>query len=401
MELYKFFDFPLFICSILSKKISIFIIIPSLIYHIFVYIYLGILSGGNDFYNGFMYSFNYTGALVAYWIILFQSKNNFNNLNILSNELISNRDSDEININYNICMFNKCNCNCIYKSNYFMLMRNNMEELSNFNISEKEFISYCKSWKKYMKYILFFWNGIATINIILRAIPDKIFKMNDTFDNHPMALYGYYNLFGQFIASILIVNASVIILCGFYQVKCLIIGYAQHMRKYVDNENSYDQNIYNIESNRYIKIQKIIITLSELWSCPIIVSLFFCTQVAISNICVIHYELKDCQEYDTCDYNIIFPVIWLIASFYIIYMLTFTMSSINSASNILKNIFIYSKNDDYTIIKGRNHWIEYIESNPIKFKIYGIIITPTLVTNTIYTLGTAISSFLISNLFNK
>ena len=45
-----------------------------------------------------------------------------------------------------------------------------MEELSNFDISEKEFISYCKSWKKYMKYILFFWNGIATINIILRAI---------------------------------------------------------------------------------------------------------------------------------------------------------------------------------------------------------------------------------------
>ena len=42
--------------------------------------------------------------------------------------------------------------------------------------------------------------------------------------------------------------------------------------------------------------------MSELWSCPIIVSLFFCTQVIIANIIVIHYELRDCIDSKTCDF---------------------------------------------------------------------------------------------------
>jgi hypothetical protein len=418
MELNQFFNLPLTICSFLSRNISIYLIIPSLLYHVFVYIYLGIKSGGSDFYYGFMYSFNYAGAIVAYWIILYQSKNVFNNSNILSKELLYNQNSetDETNetnetieiielnqVECKICCFSSCDCS--YKSTYFQLMKNNMNELSNFDKSDKEFRLYCKNWDKYMKIILIVWNGIALINIILRAIPNEILEFPNSFDNHPLALYGYYNLFGQFIASTLIVTAAVIMLCGFFQVKCLIIGYAIHMRKYrIENNlsNLSDNNeIYNIESSRYIKIQQTILALSELWSYPVIVSLFFCTQVAISNICVIHYELKECTELNTCDFNLAFPIIWLLAALYIIYILTFTMSSINVATNVLKDIFIYSNDGDYKKINGRKHWLEYLESNPIKFQIYGIVVTPTLVTNTIYTLGTAISSFLVSNLFNK
>ena len=143
MELNQFFNLPLAICSFLSRNISIYLIIPSLLYHIFVYIYLGIKSGGSDFYYGFMYSFNYAGAIVAYWIILYQSKNVFNNSNILSKELLDNQNSETdetietIEINQaecKICCFSRCDCS--YKSTYFQLMKNNMNELANFDKSD-------------------------------------------------------------------------------------------------------------------------------------------------------------------------------------------------------------------------------------------------------------------------
>ena len=59
-----------------------------LLYHIFIYIYLGVIAGGVSFYNGFMYSMNYTGVLVAYWILWRQSRPLISWSHIKSREMV-------------------------------------------------------------------------------------------------------------------------------------------------------------------------------------------------------------------------------------------------------------------------------------------------------------------------
>jgi hypothetical protein len=77
---------------------------------------------------------------------------------------------------------------------------------------------------------------------------------------------------------------------------------------------------------------------------------------------------------------------------------------VNEATEILKNIFVYSQNGDedtqhYKEIGGRKSWISYLESNPISFIIGGVIITPDLVITSGYTIITAIASIIMADLF--
>ena len=74
----------------LSKPVAAFVINIILFYHVFIYIYLGILTGGSSFYTGFMYSTCYAGVIVSYWMLYRQKQQMLDWTYILSNELITN-----------------------------------------------------------------------------------------------------------------------------------------------------------------------------------------------------------------------------------------------------------------------------------------------------------------------
>jgi len=391
----------------LSHPYSISIIVPMLCYHLFVYIYLGAQAGGPDFYTGFMYAFNYAGTSVAYWIICRQSRQLLDGSHIISNELVPPTTSK--------CIY-RCvsGCNGIYYSTHFQLLQNLLALLRRFPDNYKDYQQYCKNWNNRTKWIFLIWMGFATINIVLKALPDSLIKMYTSFDDKPLGLYGYYNLSGQFLAPMCIVTAAVTMLSGFYILQCLILGFAKDLRKYRIKMNNIlppqNQRIVRLTTlakrETYLNIQKACVALGELWSPPVMISLFFCTQVVISNILVIHYSLADCVKTENCGFLLIYPFIWMIAGLFIIGYILTSMASINQASNTLRQIFVYSKDgnintEDYACIGGRRSWIDYQKSNRLEFCIGGMAITPTFVVNICYTVSTGIASFLASNLFGS
>ena len=93
-------------------------------------------------------------------------------------------------------------------------------------------------------------------------------------------------------------------------------------------------------------------------------------------------------------------------------ILLYGVSSINTATSKIKRVFICSNNGltdfsgenqlvkpEYYAIGGRDNWLEYIDSNPIRFTIYGITVTSTYAVNTGYAICSTLGTFLISYLF--
>ena len=74
---------------ILTHPYAVVLIIPMLVYNIFIYIYLGILEQGTDFYRGFglQYSLFYSAIAVGYWNIWIQSQKLKDSSHIIINEL--------------------------------------------------------------------------------------------------------------------------------------------------------------------------------------------------------------------------------------------------------------------------------------------------------------------------
>ena len=283
-------------------------------------------------------------------------------------------------------------------------------------------------------------------------MPDDIVGLGKSFDDEPMGLWGYYNLCGQFVASIGTITASVILFTSFNQLRCMINGYVEKIRTYRDRDleltdddllpydrfmkndmeikslsefgDETEQINYKLVQTReeYLYLQNCSITLSELWSTPIVVIIFFCTEVVISNIFVINYQLTKCKVHDEnidiksdyCDYFVGFSFIWLFAALAYIAFLLHSISSINTAAAKIKNAFVYSDQgltdntgekqlvkSEYHKIGGRNKWISYIESNPLNFSVFGFTVTSTFAFNTTYagisTLGTFIFSYIFTD----
>ena len=74
----------------LSHPITIGIVTPMLLYHIWIYIYLGHLYNTSSFYTGCMYAFNYAGTGVAYWIVCRQEQPS--HINNMSNIIWCNKE---------------------------------------------------------------------------------------------------------------------------------------------------------------------------------------------------------------------------------------------------------------------------------------------------------------------
>ena len=320
--------------------------------------------------------------------------------------------------------------------------------------SQISFYKYCNNWEEiYSLFIYFVWNIFPFILTIIKIIPDDIIYLGKSFDDEPMGLWGYYNLSGQIIASVGIITASIIMLTSFYQLKCMILGYVEKIREYKDpdfkiknkhllpfnrflknsikyrrkkefpkDDNDVELINYKFKQTReeYLYLQSCCITLSDLWSTPIAVIIFFCTEVIISNVYVINYQLTRCSFHnknadvknDYCDFFVGFSFIWLFAALAYIGVLLHSISSINTASAKIKNAFIYSNeglsdnesenkqvNSDFHKIGGRSNWISYIKSNPLNFSIFGITITSRFAVNTTYAGISTLGTFLFSYVF--
>ena len=203
-----------------------------------------------------------------------------------------------------------------------------------------------------------------------------------------------------------IVTTAITMFAGYYHLRCLIISFAgkiRESRNTDENDNNKILKNYLYSRNNYLYLQKCCIVLGDLWSLPTVVSIFFCLQLVICNIFVIHNQLKRCYD-NGCSLFVIFPFIWLLVGLYLMCMILQSVSVINEATDKIKNVFVYSNSGlednkgDYISIGGRKNWIEYIESNPIQLQISGIVITKKYVINSITTIGIGLSSFIFSNI---
>lgn len=391
------------LANFLTKPMCIYILGLLLVYHVVIYIYLGILSGDNAFNTGFMYSTNYLGVIVSYWVLYRQDKKLLSWSHIISSELISNFQTIKKRD------FNQ----------YQLINQNQKYNLTKFPAGYNSFIKYCLKWECNLKVILYAWQGLATAAIILKILGIWETYFGESFDDHILGLYGYYNLFGQYIASTIIITSAATMFCGFYNLQCVILSYAGSIRKYrlqkenkmirlkVNNINDKIRSNYTKLRDQYLYVQKCCVLLGDVWSTPVIISIFFCTQVIISNIFVIQNQLNKCRE--ECSLFIVFPFIWSSCAMYIMCMILQRVSAINDATSEIKQAFICStwgintadnnteQGGDYQLIGGRQNWINYLESNPIQMKISGMVITKKYVINSITTIGIGLGSFIFSN----
>ena len=227
-----------------------------------------------------MYSTNYLGVLVSYWILCRQDKKLLSWSHIISSELIHNfRTIKQRDFNQ-----------------YELINENQKHNLINYPNGYNSFIKYCLKWECNLKVILYVWQGLATGAIILKMIGIWGNYVGESFDDDILGLYGYYNLFGQYICSTIIVTSAATMFCGFYNLQCVILSYAGLIRQYrlqkenkmirfkVNHIDDVIKQNYTILRDQYLYVQKCCILLGDVWSTPIIISIFFCTQVIISNI---------------------------------------------------------------------------------------------------------------------
>ena len=112
------------------------------------------MKGGNAFNTGFMYSTNYLGVLVSYWILCRQDKKLLSWSHIISREMINNFQTIKQRD------FNQ----------YELINENQKHNLTKYPSGYNSFIRYCMKWECNLKLILYAWQGLATCAIILKII---------------------------------------------------------------------------------------------------------------------------------------------------------------------------------------------------------------------------------------
>ena len=399
----------IWLLRILTHPYTTVLIIPLLTYNIFIYIYLGILEQGTDFYRGFglQYSLFYSSVAVGYWNIWIQSQQLTNLSLIITNELL-NGDSFKNP---------PCNCTscplplwCLDHSTHFRLVENNLNYLYLQNLETHDgyfrFKNYCTWWKNRIGSIFGIWSTVITVHIVIKALPQSILNLPKSFDSRPIVFYGFLNIFSQYLAMIIIVTGGITMLIGFYQLRFIILEYAQKIRtRFMKSNRDSNPSMIKNTRNEYLEIQQRCLAVSFVWSTPVLLTLFSTTQIIISNLVLIHYSIVKCGKTPhTCGWIFVYPIAGLVGSLMVACILLRNIAKVNFAAEILKNVFVYSQNgdastQDYQEIGGRQSWIEYLESNPLCFMIGGVTITHNLVVKSGYTIATAIASVLMADLF--
>ena len=394
---------------ILIHPYTVVLIVPVLMYNIFIYIYSGILEQGTDFYRGFglQYSLFYSAVAGGYWSIWIQSQVLKTSSNIIANEIF---EADSFK--NPLCECDSCPSPlwCLDHSTHFRLIKTNLEYLYVQNSENHKgyfsFKNYCTWWKNRIGWIFGVWSTVITLHVIIKALPKSILNLPESFDSRPIAFYGYFNLFSQYVAMVIIVTGGITMLIGFYQLRFIILEYAKKMRtRFMKSNQPLNHQLIKTMRNQYLQIQQRCLAVSFVWSVPVLSVLFSTTQIIISNVVLIHYSMAKCSKTPhTCGWIFIYPIGGLLGSLMVAGILLRNISKVNYAAETLKNIFIYSQNgdastQDYQEIGGRQSWIAYLESNPLHFTIGGMVITPDFVVKSGYTIATAIASLIMAELF--
>ena len=370
------------------------LLIPMLIYHTFIYVYIGIRVGRPAFFTSVVYGYNYGAVAVAYWVLCRQNQKASavtDAANIVPNEMFSTLTSPPCQHWHHWC---------ICSSVSLLLQEKAMHYLEAGSKPYQEYVRYCRWWENRLIWIFGIWMGAATVNIILTAVPGSGSVLPPGFDSDPLAFYGYYNLSGQYVACLLLVPAGITMLSAFYQLRFILINFTSRIRStYYADTGEPDAELIKTIHTRYLEIQKLSLTLSRLWSTPIIAILFFCTQVAFATLVVIHYTLLTCRQANDCS-SLLYPVIWLCVSLGVAGVILKNIAQINLVAQTFRKIFVYANGCDnlqnYRKIGGRTAWLEYLETNPLEFSVSGLVINPSLFVNLGGTIVTAIVSFLVS-----
>ena len=223
-------------------------IVPVLAYNIFIYIYLGILEQGTDFYRGFglQYSLFYSAIAVGYWNIWIQSQKLKDSSHIIINELF-----DSTSFTNPPCDCTSCPTPlwCLTHSTHFRLVKTNLDYLYSLNSQDhpgaasrrplrasaspygyNRFEKYCIWWETRIAWIFGVWSTVISIHVIIKALPKSFLNLPENFDSRPIAFYGFFNLFSQYIAMIIIVTGGITMLIGFYQLRFIIVEFSKKMR---------------------------------------------------------------------------------------------------------------------------------------------------------------------------
>lgn len=370
------------------------LLIPMLVYHTFIYVYIGIRIGKPAFFTSVVYGYNYGAVCVAYWVLCRQhqkASSVTDASNIVPNEVFS-----DLTVPLCHCWHPWCVCGSVS----LLLQEKAMQYLEPGSKPYHEYVRYCKWWENRMIWIFGIWMGAATVNIVLTALPGSVSALPPGFDSVSLAFYGYYNLSGQYVACLLLVPTGVTMLTAFYQLRFILINFTARIRStYLLDTSEPDEVLTKSVHARYLEIQKLSLTLSSLWSAPIVTILFFCTQVAIATLVVIHYTLLTCRQEHDCS-SLLYPIIWLCVSLGVAGVILKNIAQINLIAQTFRKIFVYANGCDnlqnYRKIGGRTAWLEYLETNPLEFSVSGLVINPSLFVNLGGTIVTAIVSYLIS-----
>jgi hypothetical protein len=384
------------IVKYMTKKLTSIFVMVMLAYHLFVHLWIGSKSGGAILFQGFMYFSNYAAVSVAYWIMFCLHKTWMSCKKTHDNVIIDQhyRFHPQLFHHINKSFLNFPGRQNRYGDEYLLKIKES-----------------CQSWEKSTMFFYFLWLIPTFVNIGRRIIKlyNGSISSEDRLHESPWGLYGFYNLIGQFLAALCIIPVANVMVTGFFQIKTMILFWIHNIRQSRDNENS--QFSYNSEKDAkkdYLHLQSCLVNFSLIWSIPILATFVLSTQVILSNL-ILLYKLtsfnslkhrEDCG--DTCQFPILYPIIWLVVGCGIFMLILLLVSDINSVGQNAKDAFIYAQDSDYKTIgneeKPRQTWIDYLNSNPLQLKISGLVISHQMVVKTLYPCSVALGSLFFSSL---
>jgi len=357
---------------------------PMLAYHLFVHLYIGASTGDHtDLLQGFMYFSNYAGTAVAFWIVL-------RLVGTSGRKRRATRVLDQPS--GHMQLFDEIAAQCHRRS----------------IATEKRMRKFCAKWETRTLLLAAAWTIYAIRNGFLLS-QGRI--VGDPLAASAWGAYGYYNISGQFVAATCILPVASLFVTGFYQLKVLTEGLQENLlecREATEDSSAPPpappRRLYESREQAigdYLFLQNAYADYSAVWSASIVGAIVLCTQVSVANI-VLLYHLTEAFSTlpESCDgcFSWAHTVVWLVAALAIIAIKLITISQINLVASRTPDIFRRSDIEAFRTIGGRDVWLEYLETNPLRLSVAGAVITPSFVMNTLYPASIAFSSLMFSAL---
>ena len=155
------------------------------------------------------------------------------------------------------------------------------------------------------------------------------------------------------------------------------------------------QSVRRDAFERYLYIKHFIKESSRLWS-PFLLLLW------TSGVCLLVFcyvlLVSWYQQYGHIDPTlVIYFITATVLNFYILFLISLTNTTVNK----IRDAFVYSSLDDYSLLGGRDEWIAYIDQAPIYWTVLGFVITPAWLASFVTAVATALGSVFILPYFTN